>query len=56
MNFSFENEAIMRKELSVEKKLEDNLSEDIHSFIDKHMKERRNVRDSYLYDDSTVIK
>lgn len=35
-------------------KLEDNLNEDIRSFIDKHMKEKRNVRDSYLYDDSMI--
>lgn len=37
-------------------KLEDNLNEDIRSFIDKHMKEKRNVRDSYLYDDSIIQK
>lgn len=52
LNFSTENGAAAGHEFFYDQKIEDNINIDVHSFIDRHMKERRNFKDSYIYEET----
>jgi uncharacterized lipoprotein YddW (UPF0748 family) len=53
LNYSTENGMAGAHQFFYESKIDDNLQEDIHSFIEKHRKERNNVKDNYLSEERT---
>jgi len=56
ISFTTETGAVSNHRFFNQSKLDDNLHEDVHSFIDKHIKKRQNIRDSYLYQNSDITK
>lgn len=56
LNFSTENGAVADHKFFNQS--EDYIGEDVHSFINRHLKIKQNIKDSYLYDEnnSTSVK
>lgn len=52
LNHSTDIGAVAGHEFFANSRVEDNINEDVHSFIYKHRQEQKNVKDSYLYEES----